>query len=305
MRKIDYFRHPSLFLLWLDKRHLIRLNDKRYVKLKYYEHFGRWPDFKNPRRLTEKLQILKLTDHNPSYVNMVDKYEAKKYVAKIIGKEYIIPTLGVYDSWEEIDFSKLPDKFVVKCTHDSGSVIICRDKKSFDYDSAKELINRQLNINYYRSSREWPYKDVKPRIIIEEYMEDAHSKTMRDYKFFCFSGVPKIMYLSEGLEDHTTASMSFYDMDFKVTSCRRSDYKPLSYTPKKPKNFEKMKEFARRLSKGIPHVRVDFYEVNGKLYFGELTFFTGSGFIPFEDEKWDYRMGDWLEMPSIKSERGL
>ena len=144
--------------------------------------------------------------------------------------------------------------------------------------------------------REWPYKNVKPRIIIEKYMEDTHTDKIRDYKFFCFNGKPEIMYISEGLENHATASMSFYDMDFNLTDCKRKDFKKLDYTPKRPKEFEKMKKFACKLSRGIPHLRVDFYEIDGHLYFGELTFTTCAGFIPFEDEAWDVKLGNLLDI---------
>ena len=231
---------------------------------------------------------------------MVDKYVVKDYVSKIIGKEYVIPTLGVYDSFNDIDFNKLPNKFVVKCNHDSGSIIICRDKNHFDIKQAKKKINKELNRNFYEYFKEWPYKNVKPKIIIEKYMEDSTNNSMRDYKFFCFDGNVELLYLSEGLENRNTASMSFFDKDFNLIDCKRKDYKSLNYKPQKPKNFDKMKKFASVLSRGIPHVRVDFYEINGKLYFGELTFFTCSGLIPFEDEKWNYKLGELIKLPINK-----
>lgn len=272
------------------------LPDKIYLKLKYRFKLGKKLNLSNPKTFNEKLQWLKLYDRKDIYTTMVDKYEAKKYVASIIGDEYIIPTIGIYNSFDEIDFDKLPKQFVIKCTHDSGGLVIVKDKSKLDIKSAKKKINQCLKNNYYYSGREWPYKNVNPRIIIEEYIEDNKSNTMRDYKFFCFNGTPKIMYISEGLEDHSTASMSFYDMNFKITSCKRKDFKLLNYTPKKPKGFEKMKELASTLSKNTPHLRVDFYEINGHIYFGELTFSTCSGFIPFEDEKWDYKLGNMLEL---------
>lgn len=272
-------------------------SDKKFIEMEYEDRFGEKINLKNPITFNEKLQWLKLNDRKYNYSIMVDKIEAKKFVQRKIGKEYIIPTIGIYDKFEDIDFEKLPDKFVVKCTHDSGGLIICKDKNKLDIKAARKKINKCLKKNYYYHSREWPYKNIKPRIIIEKYMEDKNNKSMRDYKFFCFNGVPKIMYLSEGLEDHKTASMSFYDMNFKVTKCKRKDYKLLNYKPEKPKNFEKMKQFSSILSNDIPHIRVDWYEIDGKLYFGELTFFTCSGFVPFENEEWNIKLGNMIELP--------
>lgn len=277
------------------------LPDKYYIKLKYFTTYKKRLNLKNPITFSEKIQWLKLYDRKPIYSTMVDKYEAKKYVANIIGDEYIIPTIGIYDKFEDIDFNSLPNSFVIKCTHDCGSVTVVKDKKDLNVEEVREKINRNLRNNYYYTSREWPYKNVKPRIIIEKYMTNNSNnkdESMRDYKFFCFDGVPEIMYLSEGMEDHSTASMNFYDMDFNLTDCKRRDFKKLDYTPSKPKTFEQMKQFASVLSKGIPHLRVDFYEIDGHIYFGELTFSTCSGFIPFEDKKWDKIMGDWLTLPN-------
>ena len=274
--------------------------DKLYLKLKYRSKTGKKLDFKNPKTFNEKLQWLKLYDRKDIYTTMVDKSEAKKYVADIIGKEYIIPTIGVYDKFEDIDFKELPKQFVIKCTHDSGGLVICKNKDQLDIDEAREKITDCLKKNYYWRGREWQYKNVRPRILVEKYMEDKSSKTMRDYKFFCFDGKPEIMYLSEGLENHKTARMSFYDMNMHLVDCRRSDYRPLEYIPERPKNFEKMKEFSAILSEDIPHLRVDWYEINGKLYFGELTFTTCSGIIPFADENWDRRLGDFIRLKEIK-----
>lgn len=296
---LKYLRYPKYILLRLDNLGLIRINDILYIKLRYQELMGKKLNLDNPITFNEKLNWLKLHDRRDIYTTMVDKYEAKKYVANIIGEEYIIKTLGVYDKFDDIDFDKLPNRFVIKCTHDSGGLVIVRDKSKLDIKAARKKINKSLRCKFYYLAREWPYKNVKPRIIIEEYMEDKNQKSMRDYKFFCFDGKPEIIYISEGLEDHKTAGISFYDMDFKQTDCKRTDYRLLDYTPAKPKNFEKMKEYASILSKDIPHVRVDFYEINGKLYFGELTFFTCGGMVPFEDEKWDKYLGDMIDISKV------
>lgn len=275
--------------------------DEVFLKKIFKLRMGYNLDLNNPTTFNEKLQWLKLHDRKNSYVKMVDKYKAKEYVANIIGKKYIIPTLGVYDKFDEIDFNELPNQFVIKCTHDSGGLVICKNKAMFNKKKARKKINKCLKRNFYYNYREWPYKNVKPRIIIEKYMEDENSNTMRDYKFFCFDGKPEIMYLSEGLEDHSTASMSFYDMNMKISECKRSDYRPLAYTPKKPKNFEKMKKFSAILSKNIPHLRVDWYEINGELYFGELTFTTCAGMVPFANMEWDYKLGKKINLEGVKN----
>lgn len=293
-----FLRQPMLFFIFLNNRGITLLNDESYLRILYKYKTSKKLNLNNPVTFNEKLQWLKIHNRNDIYTIMVDKYEAKKYVASIIGEEFIIPTLGIYDHFNDIDFSVLPNQFVMKCTHDSGGLVICRDKSKLDLQSAKQIINKSLKNNYYNYGREWPYKNVKPRIIIEKYMQDDNYESIRDYKFFCFSGIPKIMYLSEGLEDHSTATMSFFDMDFNITSCKRKDYNLFKYKPEKPKNFEKMKDFSKILSKDIPHLRVDFYEINGHLYFGELTFFTCSGFVPFESEEWDLKMGEWIKLPT-------
>lgn len=288
-------------IMALALKRIIRLSDKTFLKLKYKSKFEKKLNLENPQTFNEKLQWLKLYDRKDIYTTMVDKYEAKKYVASIIGEEYIIPTLGIYDTFNEIDFNELPNQFVIKCTHDSGGLVICKNKEELDIKKAKNKIEQSLKRNYYYCGREWPYKNVKPRIIIEKYMASEEQKELIDYKFFCFNGIPKFLYVSEGLSNHESAKISFLDMNYNRTEFYRKDYKPFDSLPKKPINFEKMKSFASKLSMEIPFVRVDFYEINGKLYFGELTFYPCSGFIPFEPEEWDEKIGDMLEL-SKKSE---
>lgn len=281
-----------------------RMDDETFLKKRWKVRFGKDLNLENPKTFNEKMQWLKLYNRKLEYTTFVDKYEVKKYVASVIGEEYIIPTLGLYGRFSDIDFNKLPDQFVIKCTHDSGSTIVVRDKNRMNKMAVKKKIDRALKKNYYYSSREWPYKNVKPRIIVEKYMEDEGNKLMRDYKFFCFDGKPEIMYISEGLENHATAGISFYDMNMKLIDCKRSDYRQLDYIPEKPKNFGKMKEFSAILSKGIPHLRVDWYEINGKLYFSELTFSTCGGIVPFENDGWDKKLGDMIDLNTVeKGER--
>ena len=254
-------------------------------------------NLKNPKTFNEKLQWLKLYDRKPEYTKMVDKYEAKKYVAEKIGEEYIIPTLGVWDNFDDIDFDSLPNQFVLKCTHDSGTIVICTDKSNFDIESAKQKIDSRMTFNYYYMWREWPYKDVKPRIIAEKYMVDSTTEELRDYKFFCFNGEVKALFVAtDRQKSGEEVKFDFFDANYNHLPIRQGHPNAL-IPPKKPECFEEMKKLAQKLSENIPQVRVDFYEVDGKIYFGELTFSHYGGIVPFEPEKWDYKFGDWITLP--------
>lgn len=271
--------------------------DSIYIQIYYFAHFKKFCDLKEPSTYNEKLNWLKLHDHNPLYPTLVDKYEAKEYVARIIGNEYIIPTLGVWDTFDDIDFEKLPNQFVLKCTHDSEGLVIVKDKKKLDKNAAKEKIEAALKQNFYYIGREWPYKDVRPRIIAEQYMEDHVDGELRDYKFFCFDGEPKAMFIaSDRASDHV--KFDYYDLKFNHLDIKQK-YPHAQEALRKPVTFEKMIDFSKILSKGFPHVRVDFYEVDGHLYFGELTFYHFSGFMPFEPNRWDKVFGDWLKLPKV------
>lgn len=279
-----------------NKKILRVIPDYTYLKLVYKYHMKKKLNLKNPKTFNEKLQWLKLYDRKDIYTKMVDKYEAKKYVSDILSEEYIIPTIGVYDSFDEIDFEKLPEQFVMKCTHDSGGLVICKDKKTFDIEKARNKITKCLKRNYYYFSREWPYKNVKPRIIIEKYMSDSKQKVLKDYKFYCFNGIPKYLYVSEGLDNHKTAKISFFDMDFNFAPFKRKDYEPFQEKPEKPVNFANMIELAKILSKDIKFLRVDFYEINNKIYFSELTFSPCAGYMPFDPEEYDYKLGQMINL---------
>lgn len=292
-----YIKSPRLIPIFLAQRGIIPMSDEKFVKIKFREETGLRLNLGDPQTFNEKLQWLKLYDRNPLYTKMVDKIGAKEYVAEKIGSEYIIPTIGVYDNFDDIDFEKLPDKFVIKCSHDSGGLVVCRDKSKLDVKAAKDKINRCLKKNFYYQSREWPYKNVKPRILIEKYMSDKKQKELVDYKFYCFNGEPKYLYVSEGLENHETAKIEFFDMNFKSAPFSRDDYAIFKIKPKKPKTFGQMKEIAKKLSKGIPFVRVDLYEINGKIYFGELTFTPCGGYMPFNPKEWDRKLGQLLKLP--------
>ena len=278
----------------LIRRMTLFVPDRVMISLDYYRFFKKFPNLKNPRTFNEKLQWLKLYDRKPEYTQMVDKYETKKYVAERIGEEYVVPCYGVWDSFDEIPFDKLPDQFVLKCTHDCGGLVICRDKKNLDMAAARKKINESLKCNYYLYSREWPYKNVKPRVLAEQYLEDTVGDALTDYKFFCFNGEAKIMYISKdkGMEPRT----DFFDMQFEHLPITARDPNA-EQTPKKPVRFDEMREIANILSKNIPHLRVDFYLVKDKIYVGEMTFYHMSGHIPIKPHKWNEKMGDWLQLP--------
>ena len=275
-----------------------------FLKQLYRIHMKKALDLDNPKLYTEKLQWLKLYDHRPEYTRMVDKYAVKDYVAETIGAEYVIPLLGVWERVEDIDFERLPRQFVLKTTHDSGGIVICKDKDLLDIPAAKRKLRYFLKRNYFDCNREWPYKHVPHRIIAEMYMEDSRQKELRDYKFFTFGGVPKVLYIAQGRGNGEETVADFFDMEFNHLPFT-IDHDMAAVPPEKPENFELMKELAARLSAGTPQLRVDFYEVDGKVYFGEMTFFHCSGMAPFHPEKWDRIFGDWVQLPHKQTEGAL
>lgn len=279
-------------LLWMSRL----IPDECYLRMVYWMRMGERLDLKNPKVYTEKIQWLKLHDAKPEYTELVDKYLVKEYVAKNIGEEYIIPTYGVWDCAEDIDFDALPNQFVLKCNHDSASVVICHNKANFDREAARKKLARCLKNNFFYVGREYPYKNVKRKILAEAYMEDQKLHELRDYKFFTFGGIPKLVHVVSNRQkvDEETYG-DFFDMDYNHVNLHMGhDFAPVP--PEKPNNFEKMKELARILSTGTRHLRVDFYEVNNKLYFGELTFYQDSGWKKIEPEKWNKVLGSWISL---------
>ena len=256
-------------------------------------------NWKDPKSFNEKLQWLKLYDRCDKYVDLVDKLAVKEIVAEIIGNEFIIPTIGVFDKFEDINFDLLPDKFVMKCTHDSGGVVVVKDKCKFNKIDSKKFLEKSLRRNYYNYSREWPYKNVKPRILIEKFIDFNDSQEIPDYKFMCFNGTVKCSFVCTDRYSSDGLKVTFFDRNWDVMPFER--HYPKSYVKiPKPENYEMMVELAEKLSKGIPFVRVDFYNVNGQIYFGELTFYPGSGFEEFSPEEWDYILGDWINLRDVQ-----
>lgn len=295
IRQPRYIGSKILYLL----AHWIK-NDEWYVKMRYRLYVGKKLNLNNPQTYNEKLCWQKLYDHNPLYTTMVDKYAAKEYVANIIGDKYIIPTIGHWERPEEIDWDSLPKQFVLKTTHDSGGVIVVKDKDKLDKARAIAKLNKCLKSDNYAVTREWPYKNVHRRVIAEQYMEDQKTGELRDYKFFSFDGEVKAMFISQDRgKAGEEVKFDYFDADFNHLDIHQYHDAGKS-APEKPVCFDEMKMLASKLSKGLPQVRVDFYEVNGKVYFGELTFFHHGGIVPFTPEKWDYTFGSWIKLPKEK-----
>lgn len=278
------------------------LPDKAFLKLKFRLRMGKKLNLKDPQTFSEKLQWLKLYDRRPEYTVMVDKVRAKEYVASKLGEEYIIPTLGVWDDPDKIDFDALPDRFVLKCNHNSGvGMYICKDKSKMDVEKVKANLRKGLKENYFILNREWPYKDVPRRILAEKFIDPVPGlNDLPDYKFFCFDGEVKGLFIATDRQNpNEEVKFDFFDADFNHLPFRQG-HENANNTPQKPRNFELMKQAAAKLSKGIPQVRIDFYEVGDKVLFGELTFFHFSGMMPFRPEEWDKRFGDMLTLPGEK-----
>ena len=273
--------------------------DRIYLQIVYFKHFRRFINFNNPKTFNEKIQWLKLNYRNEEYTKLVDKYRVKQYITKLIGEEYVIPTLGVWNNVDDIDFKSLPEKFVLKCNNDSGGIVICKNKKDFDEAKAKSFLKERLKNNGYWYGREWPYKNVKPCIIAEKYMEDSISKDIKDYKFFCFNG--SMEFFDIDIDRFIEHRANYYDRNGNFLPFGKK-YCPPDYTKKieMPKNLGKMIELAETISHNTVLSRIDLYEIDGQVYFGEITFYPGSGFSPFTDEKWDYKLGDMIDLPNIK-----
>lgn len=296
-----------------------KMSDEEFLKKAFKVYIGDKLNLEMPQTFNEKLQWLKLYNRKPEYTVMVDKYKVREYIKEKIGEEYLIPLLGVWNKVEDINFDKLPDQFVLKCNHDSGGMCICRDKSTFDVKQCKNYLNDRLKHNYYDLWREWPYKNVPRKIIAEQFIdvsstvsisdskavsvEDLQSEQgLLDYKFMCFSGEVKALFLDVGVVRGSSGHAedyyrNVYDREFNLLPVKETrDNYPLPI--KKPQNFDQMVALAEKLSSGIPHIRVDLYNVKGKIFFGEFTFFHGSGLSNyFNPKEWDEIFGDWIRLP--------
>lgn len=300
------FKAGVKYLASADYRFLInagngaydKIPDEQFLKWKFKAIFGEELNLENPKTFNEKLQWLKLYDRRPEYTMMADKVAVREYIAKTIGEEYLIPCLGVWDDPENIDFDTLPEQFVLKCNHNSGlGMYICKDKSKLNIQKVKKELKKGLEQDYYLSNREWPYKNIPRRIIAEQYMEDEKTEELRDYKLFCFDGKVRAMFIAtERQKAGEEVKFDFFDAEGNHLDVRQG-HPNAKVVPDIPKTFVQMKELAKKLSVGIPQVRVDFYEANGKIYFGELTFSHFAGMVPFEPSAIDEQWGDWINLP--------
>lgn len=291
-----------------DRRHIVFAlfrrvpwlipNDKLYLKIYYWLSLRKKLQLNPPVLYNEKLQWLKLYDRRPEYVTMVDKYAVKDYVANIIGKEYVIPSICRYETPQKIEWDKLPNQFVLKTNHDGGGngIVVCKNKNELNKRKALRELSRSFNRNTYLIGREWPYKQVKRCVFAEQYMEDNTTKDLRDYKFFCFNGEVKALFVATNRGTKTGVCFDFFDADFNHLDIFQG-HPTADKLIEKPVSFELMKGFAAKLSEGMPHVRIDFYDVNGHPYFGEFTFFHLGGTGIFQPDKWDRIFGDWIKLP--------
>ena len=304
MRSFGYYRANPLHLLGaIIQRISFLFPEKLYLEILFYFETGYKLNLKDPKTFNEKLQWLKLYNRNSIYTQMVDKYEVKNYVSKIIGDEFIIPTLGVWDNADDIDIDTLPNQFVLKTTHSGGGggIAICKDKSNFDFATVSRLLNQNLKKSISAKLKEWPYEGVKRRIIAEKYIVDdsaSGSSELKDYKFFCFNGRVEVLKIdfSRFVDHHA----NYYDRDMNLLDfgeiCCPPDFK---HHIEKPKNFEKMINIAEQLSKGLPFARIDLYNSDGQIFFGEITFFPASGLGNFTSFEWDLKLGNLIDLKTI------
>ncbi|NFO31261.1 glycosyl transferase [Clostridium botulinum] len=286
-------RKPNVVMIYLVERCFKNIPDKIYLKMKYRLHLGKKIDLEYPKTFNEKLQWLKLNDRKPIYTDLVDKYKVREYVSNKIGTEYLIPLIGVWENFEDINFEELPNKFVLKCTHDSGSVFICTDKQNLDIKYVQKKINKALKRNYYYQHREWPYKNIKPMIICEKFLGNEN-KVPDDYKVLCFNGKAKLIGVH--IDRFGNHCLDNYDREWNKTKIAKDG--PMSNNIyAKPKQFEKMIELSEKLASIMCHVRIDWFIINEKLYFGEITFYEAAGFDHFDNKDDDYLLGSWIELP--------
>jgi hypothetical protein len=297
----ENYKDPFKILGKITYQHPIRLwlPDRLYLSIQYRANTGHKLNLDNPKRFNEKTQWLKLYDRKDWYWKISDKVEVRNYVKERIGEQYLIEMLAVYNSVDEIDWNTLPNQFVLKCTHDSGTTVVCTDKSKLNIEESKEYLRTRMGQNYYPLHREYCYKDVKPRIVCEKFMsEDGHSVPI-DYKFFCFNGEPKLIQVdTERFTDHgrLTLFSNFEMAPFHIDRKYLLSDLSIKHTVEKPSNFDEMIQLCKTLSKDFKFIRVDLYSVNNKIYFGELTFYQGSGYDPIYPDQYDYWMGDLLDL---------
>ena len=298
MAKIqELVKNPSIIISHIISRKFFRfLPDMVFLRIKYRLLMKRKLNLRNPKAFNEKIQWLKVYDRKPEYTSLVDKYAARKFVGGLIGEEYLVPLIGVYQKFEDIDFNILPGEFVLKPNHTSGDIFLCGDKSKLNHKKLKSLTEKWIKREFFWYGREWPYKNITPLIICEKFLRDDSIGEVRDYKFLCYDGEPKCSFVCSNRGKEGDLKVDFFDVDWTRLPFERHYRRSEGDIPK-PKNYETMLKFASKLSLNIPFLRVDFYECNDHLYFGELTFYPGSGFEEFSPESYDYLLGSWLQLP--------
>lgn len=298
-RIIQLLVHPSDILLLLARKGIIPMDDKKYMQKCFKKVMGYELNLENPQTFNEKLQWLKLYDRNEKYTQMVDKYEFKYYVTNIIDECHVIPTIGVWNNFDEIDFDTMPDKYVLKCTHDSGGVVIVKNNRILDKQAVRKKLEKSLKHNFFWGGREWPYKNVKPRIIAEQYLEVFEDRELVEYKIFCFNGIPQIVLVCKGNAHGEGRTNDFFYINFEHIPVKGT-YPNSRENIEKPAEYEKMLELAKKISSGIPQVRVDFYLADGKIFIGETTFFHDGGYCKFDPPEWDMKFGQMIDLSGVK-----
>lgn len=290
---LTLLKNPYMFVIGLDRNGLVKwIPDKEFVKIAYRGMMGEKLNLENPATFNEKLQWLKVFDHKEEYTGLVNKIEAKDLVGKRIGIQHIVPLYGKWENASDIEFDRLPNQFVLKCNHDQGSVIIVENKNTINEKEIIRTLNYKLKQNAYYSTREYPYKNIKPMVFAEKYL----GSNIIDYKFYCFNGEPKFLYCGQGLTEDHSLKIDFYDLDWNLMPFYRTDYKRLGNIPK-PIHLEEMICIAKKLSENIPFVRIDLFEVDDKVYFSEFTLCPASGYMPFVPKEYDLIVGKWLRLP--------
>jgi len=289
--KINKFVVNSLLNFWISISRFIS-SDVLFLKIYYFIKMKERLNIENPVSYTQKIQWLKIHNTSALYTNMVDKYTVKDIVSRIIGEKHIIPLIGVWDKFEDINFDSLPEQFVLKTTHDSGNVIICKDKKQLNIEQLRIKFNKALKINYFYKSREYPYKNIVPMLIAEKFMIDNDKNELADYKFFCFHGQPRFVQVTDRIRGER--KVSYFDLEFNLMPFTTDGFE--SFVFDKPAKFNEMIEIARKLSKDIIHVRIDLYMINNQVYFGEFTFHNNGGIVSFSPVEWNTTIGSWINI---------
>ena len=292
-------RHPQGLIIAAGANGLLNyIPDKTYIKMVFRAETGHRLNLDNPQTYCEKLQWIKLYEQKPIYTTFADKYAVRDYVKNTVGEEYLVPLLGVYNTPAEINWADLPQQFVLKCTNGCGKNIICRDKSQLNIEQSRQKLSMWLKQSLFWRGREWGYKNIVPKIICEELIKAEDGKVPKDYKFLCFNGEPRLIQLHT--DRYGNYTMDYYDAEWNKTDIRKKGLPCSDYAEKKPMHFDKMLDIARQLSKEATFARVDLYNEQGKILFGEITMYPNSGFAVFTDDKYDYLLGGWINLPKQK-----